>query len=81
MRDLQPTTGSEVYEAWFIGSDGTPRPAGSFQVSRAGTGTLTSAVAGGEPGVVVALTRESGPGATTPTLPIVAKGSARPSSG
>jgi hypothetical protein len=81
MRDLPATTGSEVYEAWLIGSDGTPRPAGSFAVGSAGTGTLTSSVTTGETGVVVALTREPASGATTPTLPIVVKGSAHPSSG
>ena len=40
MRDLAPTTGNAVYEAWVIGGDGVPVPIGSFKVGTAGTGTL-----------------------------------------
>lgn len=76
MRDLEPTSGTQVYEAWVIGSDGKPLPAGSFSVGSAGIGTLTSSVSGAGPGVVVALTREAGPGATAPTLPILVQGTA-----
>ena len=74
MQDLAPTNGDQVYEAWVIGGDGTPVPLGSFKVGVNGTASFT---AGGLPataGIVLALTREPGPGATTPTLPIVTKG-------
>ncbi len=74
MQDLAPTNGDQVYEAWVIGGDGTPVPLGSFKVGANGTASFT---AGGLPataGIVLALTREPGPGATTPTLPIVTKG-------
>lgn len=74
MQDLAPTNGDQVYEAWVIGGDGTPVPLGSFKVGANGTASFT---AGGLPataGIVLALTREPGPGATTPTLPIVSKG-------
>lgn len=78
MRNLAPTTGNQVYEAWLIGADGKPVPAGSFAVPASGTGTLTASISGSAPGVTVALTREAGPGATSPTLPIVASGQAHP---
>ena len=74
MRDLAPTSGNSVYEAWFIGSDGVPVPVGDFKVDSSGTGFLE---AGGLPaadGIVLALTREPGPGATIPTMPIISKG-------
>ena len=78
MRDLAPTTGAEVYEAWIIAGDSAPVPIGSFQVSAGGFATFsTSATAPGDlPSLTIALTREPGPGAKTPTLPIVALGSA-----
>ena len=83
MRNLSPTANTEVYEAWLIGSNGTPLPVGSFTVGSAGTGTLaaTAMASGAEAGVVVALTREPGPGATTPTLPILASGTAQARAG
>jgi len=74
MRDLAPTTGSSVYEAWVIGSDGVPVPLGAFTVDTSRTAFFE---AGGLPaaeGIVLALTLEPGPGATTPTLPIISKG-------
>lgn len=77
MRDLAPTTGSQVYEAWLIGPDGTPIPVGGFEVDSSRTASFTSAPAAVAGGVTVALTLEPGPGATTPTLPIVSLGTAR----
>jgi anti-sigma-K factor RskA len=74
MQDLVPTSGNQVYEAWVIGGDGVPVPLGSFAVGSAGTASFE---AGGLPttsGVVLALTLEAGPGAQTPTLPIISKG-------
>jgi anti-sigma-K factor RskA len=74
MQDLAPTSGSQVYEAWVIGGDGVPVPLGSFAVGSGGTASFE---AGGLPttsGIVLALTLESGPGAQTPTPPIISKG-------
>jgi hypothetical protein len=81
MRGLAATNGTEVYEAWLIGANGKPVPAGSFAVGGSGVGTLAAPVGSGDPGVVVALTREPGPGATTPTLPIIAQGQGRAATG
>ena len=74
MQDLAATSGSQVYEAWVIGGDDVPVPLGSFAVGNSGTASFQ---AGGLPttsGVVLALTLEPGPGAQTPTLPIISKG-------
>ena len=74
MRDLAPTTGDSVYEAWVIGADGVPVPVGNFRVGETGIGFLE---AGGLPaaeGITLALTLEPGPGATTPTMPIISAG-------
>jgi anti-sigma-K factor RskA len=76
LRDLKPTMGSQVYEAWLIGVDGAPVPIGGFKVGSGGTASFVSH-ATVEPGVTVALTLEPGPGATTPTQPIIAVGKAR----
>jgi hypothetical protein len=76
VQDLTPTSGTEVYEAWVIGADGVPVPLGDFKVGTAGTGTFTAPGLPTEPGIVLALTREPGPGATTPTMPIVSAGQA-----
>ena len=74
MQDLAPTNGDQVYEAWVIGGAGTPVPLGSFKVGANGTASFTTGGLAANPGIVLALTREPGPGATTPTLPIVSKG-------
>jgi hypothetical protein len=74
MRNLAPTTGTSVYEAWVIGADGVPVPVGNFRVGDSGIGFLE---AGGLPaaeGITLALTLEPGPGATTPTMPIISAG-------
>ncbi len=76
MHDLAPTTGTSVYEAWAIGSDGVPMPLGSFDVGSAGTGSLQAAGPAPQGGMVLALTLEPAAGATTPTLPIVSSGTA-----
>lgn len=79
MRDLAETRGAEVYEAWLIAEEGAPVPVGSFRVAAGGSATVVFTPPGDTPaGVIIALTREPGPGATTPTLPILALGSARP---
>jgi anti-sigma-K factor RskA len=78
MQDLAPTSGNQVYEAWVIGGDGVPVPIGSFQVGDGGTASLTAGGVTASSGAVLALTLEPGPGATTPTLPIISKGVATP---
>jgi anti-sigma-K factor RskA len=74
MRNLAPTSGAAVYEAWVIGSDGVPVPLGDFQVGKDGTASFRASGLPTSSGVVLALTLEPGPGATTPTLPIISKG-------
>ena len=76
LRDLKPTTGSQVYEAWLVGVDGKPIPIGGFQVGGSGTASFV-AHGTAEPGITVALTLEPGAGAKTPTQPIIALGKAR----
>ena len=76
LRDLTPTSGNQVYEAWLIGADGVPLPIGGFQVGAGGSASLATSPAASGPGVTVALTLEPGPGATKPTLPIVVVGKA-----
>jgi anti-sigma-K factor RskA len=74
MQDLAATSGKTVYTAWAIGGDGVPIALGDFTVGNNGTGSLAATGAPTAAGVVVALTLEPGPGATTPTLPIISKG-------
>jgi anti-sigma factor RsiW len=76
MRDLAPTTGSQVYEAWLIGAEGTPIPIGSFTVDAGRTASFTTAHPTLGSGVTVALSLEPAAGATTPTV-VVAAGTAR----
>jgi anti-sigma-K factor RskA len=78
MQDLAPTSGTSVYEAWIIASDGVPVPVGSFKVDAAGIASFQSKDLPPAAGTVIALTLEPGPGATTPTLPIIAKGVTKP---
>jgi anti-sigma-K factor RskA len=74
MRDLAPTSGDSVYEAWVIGGNGVPVPLGSFQVGQPGTASFRASGLPTSNGIVLALTLEPGPGATAPTPPIIAKG-------
>ncbi len=76
MRDLAPTTGSEVYEAWVIAGQDAPVPIGHFTVGGNGTAAFATRGAPAATGVTVALTRERGPDATAPTPPIVSQGTA-----
>jgi hypothetical protein len=80
MQGLGATDGSQVYEAWAIVGTEAPVPIGSFGVGSNGFGWLTELTVPAGGSVVVALTREPGPGATKPTLPIVASGTAAPRS-
>jgi len=81
MQALAPTTGDQVYEAWVIGGDGVPVPLGSFKVGRAGTAFFEGVGLPTSGGILLALTLEPGPGATTPTMPIIVKGEATPAAG
>jgi anti-sigma-K factor RskA len=81
MRDLTPTTGTQVYEAWVIVAGQVPVPIGDFQVGAGGAASLRTAQAPVANGVTVALTLEPQKGATAPTLPIRAAGVARPQPG
>jgi hypothetical protein len=74
MHGLDPTNGSQVYEAWLIGPSGTPQPVGSFAVGSDGLGRLSASQVPTGSTVTVGLTREPGAGATTPTLPLVVSG-------
>ena len=76
MRDLKPTTGTQVYEAWLIGADQVPVAIGGFEVGGSGTASFVTTHAAMGKGVVVALTLEPQPGATAPTPPILAVGTA-----
>lgn len=76
MGQLTPTSGAQVYEAWLIGATGNPIPIGGFAVGPGGSALFTAAHAALGDGVTIALTLEPGPGATTPTLPIIAAGKA-----
>lgn len=77
MRDLAPTTGSEVYEAWVIAGDGVPVPLGGFTVGSNGVGYLEADGLPTDSGIVLALTREPGPGATAPSTDPVSVGTAQ----
>lgn len=74
MRGLAPTTGDQVYEAWAIGGDGTPVPLGGFQVGDAGIAYFEGDGLPTDPGLVLALTLEPGPGATAPSSPVLSLG-------
>ncbi|MEA2673214.1 MAG: hypothetical protein QOI92_406 [Chloroflexota bacterium] len=80
MHELTPTTGAQVYEAWLIAGAGAPVPIGGFTVGAGGSAWFTTSHASLGDGVTVALTLEPGPGATTPTKPIIAAGKAAPQS-
>jgi hypothetical protein len=76
MRELAPTTGTQVYTAWLIGSEGAPVPIGDFRVDDSRTASFTTAHPTLGPGVTVALSLEPAPGAQTPTT-VVAAGAAQ----
>ena len=74
MQALAPTSGSQVYTAWVIAGTAAPVPLGSFTVGNAGTAVFEGSGLPTAGPLVLALTREPGPGATTPTMPIISKG-------
>ena len=76
MRDLAPPTGGSVYEAWAIAPGAAPVPLGELATAGNGAAFMQGSGVPPSPGLVVALTREPGPGAKTPTLPIISSGTA-----
>jgi hypothetical protein len=76
MRDLDPTSGSEVYEGWVIVGEAAPVALGGFQVGSDGTGFLEADGLPTDSGIVLALTLEPGPGATAPSSTPVSTGTA-----
>ena len=67
MRDLAPTSGDEVYEAWMILPNTAPAPVGGFTVGSNGSGFIEAGGVPAQPGLVLALTREPRPGMTAPS--------------
>ena len=74
MRDLPPTLGTQVYEAWVIVGEAPPVPVGNFTVGPNGTATVTTQAVATPPGSTIALTLEPAPGSKVPLGPIVATG-------
>jgi anti-sigma factor RsiW len=74
MRDLPPTTGSQVYETWVIVGKAAPVAVGSFTVDANGIATFVTRPADAPPGATIAVTREPNPGNTAPKGPIVSAG-------
>jgi hypothetical protein len=74
MRDLAPTKGTEVYEAWVIPNGGTPVAIGGFTPGPNGTATFRVDGTPATPGVTVALTHEPAPNQTVAQGPIVSSG-------
>ena len=67
MRDLAPTSGDEVYEAWMILPNTPPAPVGGLTVGSDGSGFIEAGGVPPQPGLVLALTREPRPGMTAPS--------------
>ena len=67
MRDLAPTSGDEVYEAWMILPNTPPAPVGGLTVGSDGSGFIEAGGVPAQPGLVLALTREPRPGMTAPS--------------
>jgi anti-sigma-K factor RskA len=76
MRDLAPTSGTAVYEAWVIAGDGVPVPLGSFSVGTDGTAFFEASGLPSAEGIVLALTLEPGPGRRRRRCPSSPPGSA-----
>jgi hypothetical protein len=74
MRDLPPTTGTQVYEAWVIVGQAAPLPVGGFTVGPTGTAAVTTQPVPTPPGSTIALSLEPSPGSTAPRGAVVATG-------
>ncbi|MFL5681128.1 MAG: anti-sigma factor domain-containing protein, partial [Chloroflexota bacterium] len=75
VRNLAPTTGTQVYEVWAVQGE-RHVPLGSFRVEGSGVARLVGTVASSPAGMTLGLTREPGPDVTTPTLPMILTGPA-----
>jgi hypothetical protein len=76
MRDLGPTSGTEVYEAWVIPADGVPKALGHLALREGGVGYLEAGGLPTEDGMVVAITREPRAGMTAPSGAPISAGKA-----
>ena len=76
MRDLGPTSGTEVYEAWVIPADGVPKALGHLALREGGFGYLEAGGLPTERGMVLAITREPKPGAQAPSSAPISAGAA-----
>lgn len=76
MRQLSPTTGDEVYEAWMIDGANPPVALGGFRVGAGGSGYLEATGVPPQGGLVLALTREPRAGMTAPSGDPVSVGTA-----
>lgn len=76
MQELQPTSGTQVYETWMISGDEAPVALGGFQVGPDGLGTFQGTGLPLHEGIVLALTLEPRAGMTAPTGPVVSSGPA-----
>jgi anti-sigma-K factor RskA len=70
LHGLRQLTGNEVYQVWIAEGANPPSPSSSFTPDRAGR-AMTAVDGHLTPGTMVMLTKESGPGHTTPTPPIL----------
>jgi anti-sigma-K factor RskA len=76
MRQLAPTTGDEVYEAWMIEGSNAPVAIGGFRVGADGSGYLEATGVPPQSGLVLAVTREPRAGMTAPSSDPVSVGTA-----
>ena len=76
IRDLDPTTGNQVYEAWVIPADGVPVALGEVKLRPGGVGSLEAGGLPAQSGIVLALTLEPGPGAKAPSSAPISVGTA-----
>lgn len=83
MRDLQPTSGGQVYTAWVIVGSNAPVPVGDFPQPSGGNAAMTTKPATTPAGATIALTLEPNAGNTAPKGQIVSAGvaAAPPTSG
>ena len=74
MRDLAPTAGTQVYEAWVIVGKAAPIAVGGFTVGPAGTAAFMTNPVNTPPGSTIALTLEPTAGSTAPRGSVVSAG-------
>ncbi len=74
MRDLQPTSGAQVYTAWVIVGSNAPVPVGDFPQPSGGNAAMTTKPATTPAGATIALTLEPNAGNTAPKGQIVSAG-------